>query len=441
MIASRCARTIAIAAVALGSLRCGTSSTSPSSTPAPAPASKPNVSVTGIQVSAAATGAAGYRYQTVVHLHESSGVAATITGVDVTFLRNGVPIVSSHFDKPISDGTNVCPASGAIDTRELDTTDADASHAPATSVKAVITFSDGASFTSTATGSADVPAIAPLPPQTYTITGVITDVATHATLAGARVEALNGTNAGKAATTDGTGVYTLGGLVPETFRMRASASGYDSGEQNVTIPTNPRADFELRASAGATACAYTVTSNVPATVAFDGGQFSVIITRTSGNCGWQASADAGWITFPNGASGGDSGALVVAVAANGLNTRSGTIVVTWTGGSARVAVTQGPHPDFECFVSISKGPEDFDNVPSAGGTLTVFASVYAVPSGWPCTGSVAGSVSWISGGGTITGPSTLTFTVAANPTPGTARTGSIVAQVAAKTAAVGVTER
>ncbi len=432
---ARVARCAAVVLLAIAAVRCGTSSTSPS----PPPTVRPSVAITSIEVSAA-PGTPGFRYRAVVHLRESSGVAATITGVDVTYARAGATLAVAHFDKPISDGTNVCPASGAVATRALDTVDADPSHPNATTIRATVTFTDGTAFTGSTTAASDVPDVAPPPPpQTYSISGAITDSSTHAGIPGARVEAINGANAGKAATTDANGTYVLAELVAETFRMRASANGYDPGEQNVTVPANAHADFELRTTAAP--CAYAVTSNVPANVSYEGGQFTATVTRTSGSCGWQATTNVNWISFPNGATGSGSATLVFAVSPSSFDGRSGTITVAWTGGSAPVTVTQGPHPDWECFVSISKGPQDFDNVPSGGGTLTVFASITAVPSGWTCTGTVTSTVPWISGGGTVSGLATLTFTVAANPSPGTSRSGSIVGQVDVKTASVSVTQR
>jgi hypothetical protein len=39
--------------------------------------------------------------------------------------------------------------------------------------------------------------LTPLPPLVYTLTGVITDIGTHAGIGGATLEVLNGANAGK----------------------------------------------------------------------------------------------------------------------------------------------------------------------------------------------------------------------------------------------------
>ena len=205
----------------------------------------------------------------------------------------------------------------------------------------------------------------------------------HAGIDGATLEVLNGANAGKRATTDRTGTYVLDALTADVFRLRASADGYLSGEQGVTVPDIPRVDFELRRIAEP-ACHYTVATNAPDVLPSTGGEFSVTITRSSGTCSWGASTDDSWIRFPRGASGNGSGSLTYAVSgASGPNSRSGTIVITWTGGSAQVRVVQGPHPDGSAAaVALTKGAQDFDNVPSGGGVLTVFASAEAFPPEW-----------------------------------------------------------
>jgi hypothetical protein len=320
------------------------------------------------------------------------------------------------------------------------TTDADLSHPYASTVKVTVTFADSTGFTSANSVTADVPPVAAPPMQTYSLTGVVTDASTHAPIGGARLEATNGANVGSTATTDATGMYVMNRLAAETFRLRASAPGYSSGEQNVTVPAIPRADFQLQAVAS-TVCAYSVTSNNPSIVSWEGGTFSLAITRTVGTCSWQATVNVAWLSLTNASQGSDSATLAFTVAPASFDGRTGTITVAWNGGSARITVQQGPHPDWQCFVSLSKGPEDFDNVPSVGGTLTVNASVYAVPPRWTCSAHVASTVPWITGGADITGPTMLTFAVAQNPSPGTSRTGSITVMSGQESSTVNATQR
>ena len=54
----------------------------------------------------------------LVQLHESAGVPATISSVDLVFMSGATAVVSSHYDQPSSDTSNVCPANGTVDTRE-----------------------------------------------------------------------------------------------------------------------------------------------------------------------------------------------------------------------------------------------------------------------------------------------------------------------------------
>jgi carboxypeptidase family protein len=228
-------------------LACGASSSPPA---APTPATlRASVGITSIAVRGDAR-PVGQAYSVTVHLHESAGTAATIVAVDLTFMSGTTVVLSSHSDQPISDSAaaNVCPANGSVDTREFVVVDADPSHPYAASVQAKITFSDSSSAIGTATATTTVPALPspPPPPPTFTLSGVITDAGSHAAIAGARVEVLNGSNAGKTAITDGGGTYILGNLAADTFRLRVSANDYDAGEQGVTVPFNPRADFELR---------------------------------------------------------------------------------------------------------------------------------------------------------------------------------------------------
>jgi hypothetical protein len=224
---------------------CGSS---PSSSTAATPATlRASVGVTSISVSGESR-AVGQAYRVVVHLHESTGTAATIAAVDLTLLNGSTAILSSHADRPIADeaAANVCPGNGSVDTREFLVVDGDASHPYATSIQARVTFSDSSSVVGTTSATTGVPAL-PVPmPQTFTLTGLVTDANTHTGIAGARVEVMTGLNQGQVAFADGGGTYVLKNLAADTFRLRASATDHDSGEQGVTVPANPRADFELR---------------------------------------------------------------------------------------------------------------------------------------------------------------------------------------------------
>ena len=128
-----------------------------------------------------------------------------------------------------------------------------------------------------------------------------------------------------------------------------------------------------------TACVFTIASAAQAAPA-GGGTFAVSVTRTSGSCTWTASTDASWITFNGASSGSDSATLTYTAAANaGSTARTGTITVTWTGGSAQLVVTQAGTPAPAACVNVVAPAAQA--VPQDGGAFsaTVTMSGMAAP--------------------------------------------------------------
>jgi hypothetical protein len=324
---------------------CGGSSSPTSATPASPPVATANVSIMSISVSAQARSGSGFSYRVIVHLKEAGGVAATITSLDIVMKSGTTTTVSSHYESPMVGGSNVCPAGGTCDSREFTIEDADATHAYATSVQATVAYADASARTATASGSGDVPPLAttPTPPTpqptpgapTYRLTGVISDESRQP-IPNATLEVLNGNNAGKSATTDATGTYVFDALVAETFRLRASAADFTAGEQNVTVPTVPRADFTLRTST----CTMTVSSKTQNASAASS-SFSAALTRVSGSCSWQVRSNASWMTVFYPTTGSDSATVFYYVSSNTTAAgRTGTVTVSWNGGSADITVNQ-----------------------------------------------------------------------------------------------------
>lgn len=97
--------------------------------------------------------------------------------------------------------------------------------------------------------SSPAPSPSPTPPPqtTFTLSGIVTepDPFTSNTIPGARVEFVDGANAGKGATTDQNGRYTISNLSQGGYTVRASANGYNAVSQPVTITGNRELDFEL----------------------------------------------------------------------------------------------------------------------------------------------------------------------------------------------------
>lgn len=385
------------------SAACGGSSSSPAA-PGPAtPALRANIGIASITVSGE-TQAVGQAYRVTLHLRESAGTAATILAVDLAFTNGSTALVSTHDEQPMSGRSNVCPPSGSIDTKEFVVVDVDGSHAYATTVQAKVTFTDSSTAVATAVGSAGVPALPPAPPQTFTLTGVITDNDSRAAIAGASLSVLNGSNMGKTATTDSTGTYVMHDLVADTFRLRAAANAYDAGEQNVTVPTIPRADFILSKS-----CGYALTAS-SGTVS-PGALFnSFALTRTAASdCSWTASPSDPWIVLFGPTTGSGAASIVFSVAGSGL-TRTGSIVVNWSTGTARYSLT--------ATASICSPPTTVTIPSSGGGAL--------VNMGAGCVNATTKTIDvpWIHIGGTMGGGLLLEVSVDVN-SGGAPRTGHI----------------
>lgn len=407
----------------------------------------PNISVASMSVVSQTLSSGSRAYSVTLRLKESGGAAATIAAIDLTFTNGSTVIAASHVERPISDTSNVCPANGTVDTRELITTDDNAANPAATSVSAAVTFTDGASLTSRATATRDVPV--PAPPAAVTVSGLVTDSATSRGLAGASVQVMDGANAGRAVSTDGGGSYSLAGLSIGTFTIRASANGYDAVQQSVAVSKDTRVDLRMQPTTNAPPppppppppsgpCGYSISPSAN-TVEWKGGGFTLAITRTSGSCGWQATSDASWITLPGGSSGDGSASLGYVVTANVFgsgSTRFGGVTISWSGGSARLAVQQAP-ASMLCEFTVNA--PDLTNVPSAGGPYNIGVT-------WVDTGRPPGSCTLIvSTDPWITAPSntqaSFTLNVQPNPSPGTSRSGSVRLSSPDRSATIGVTQR
>jgi len=374
-------RSVSIVVLAtLVAAACGGSAGAPAA-PAPTPQTpspaRAAIDITSISVSGERAAGGGYTYRLVLELRETAGVAARVDAVELTFTRAGETLATSRHDQPLASGTALAARATAA-TRELVTTDANAAHAYAASVTARVAFSDASDAPSSASASTDVPAPSGAAAAQFTLTGMITDQSSGAGIAGARVEALNGANAGKATTTDATGAYRLTNLAEDGFRMRASANGFDAGEQNVTVPVISRADMQLRRTPTpppAGPCAYAATPTSILGVPFTGGQGNVTIAQTAGTCGWQATSDAAWLTLSPSAGSGGATLVFTAGPNGGFSTRTATITITWTGGRAQVTVIQGTPPDFCQMVLVDPNGQSTISVPASGTSGTIAAFV------------------------------------------------------------------
>jgi hypothetical protein len=397
-----------------------------------APGTAANVVVSSMTVTAQARSGGGYSYGVIAHLRETAGSQATIASADLTFLAGTVTVATLHQDRPISDTANICPASGAADTRQLTAVDADASHPAATTVQATITFTDALSHTGTATMTADVPSIAPPPPPpTFTLAGVVSDDRTGQGIPDGNMQVLDGPNAGRASSTDSNGYYSIPALSTGSFTVHASAAGYEARDEGLTLASDTRVDLKLHRIAAPPPpppppdCAYTISPTTQSVSGF-GGQFTATIARTSGTCGWQArSSDARMISFRSATSGNGSGVLTYSVATQeGIDprpARTGAIIIDWSGGSVQLTVNQASYGPPPCRATI--GPSvTVPLTPSTGQTFSVNFTATADPD---CFWTLSTSESWIHLGGSGIGGGfgTITFTV--DPLSSGTRTGHI----------------
>src|SRR5438045_1810986 len=75
-------------------------------------------------------------------------------------------------------------------------------------------------------------------PNTFSLSGTITSNSTRSGIQGATVSIVDGPNAGRSATTDGSGNYSLTALHLSGFTVSVSAAGYVSASQGVTLTSN-----------------------------------------------------------------------------------------------------------------------------------------------------------------------------------------------------------
>lgn len=327
-------------------------STSPPSTPS-TPTPRAALIVTSIGVVAERV-EGGYRYQVSLHVQETGGVAATLTGADLAFTTGSTPLFTAHFDQLLPATSNICAPKCSVDSPNLVATDTTSAHPSATRVAVTLTFADAVGVQTTPSLSADVP-VPPAPqPVTYSLVGTITDQDTQRPIVGSRVEVLNGSNTGRFATTDGTGGYALSELKPDTFRMRASADGYGPGEQNVTVPAIPRADFLLRPSCTLTVTPVRFSVTSGGMVLGPNSERTISVTASAPTCSWTASNGTDdWLYiaaapstqrsgYGHFVSGTGSGQIFLSSNASSIVAprHTSTIRVIWPGGEVDVIACQ-----------------------------------------------------------------------------------------------------
>jgi len=289
---------------------------------------------------------------------------------------------------------------------------------------AVATVNNAGVVTAVATGEVDITATfqsvagrtrIAITPLTYAVSGVVTDATSGGVLPNINMGFTSGPNAGASTRTDGAGAYAFAAVASGAATLSASAAGYQTLEKALTVVGNTRVDFVL---VRAPACAYTLSpssQNVPA----GGGNFSFTATNSTAEaCPWTASTSTPWIAL--GATSGTSpGTVTFTVASNStIAVRTGTIRVSFPGGSADATITQAA-----ATCNFVLNPQS-GNLTAAGGT----GSFTVTPSDAACAWGATSDSSWLSivSGQNGVGPGTVTYSGQAYAGPVGPRVGTIL---------------
>ena len=213
-----------------------------------------------------------------------------------------------------------------------------------------------------------------------------------------------------------------------TFNFTAGNGGFTGG---YTYTSGSGTNGTVTASTGGVNpnCAYNfpATTGVPTALSGAGYNNLIFTLQTAPACTWSVAAVDSWIHIqvptPNTTITGGSGVSVLLDANPSATTaRTGTITISWPGGSGSNLVTQGAGPSCTFTLSPAATPTSI----SANGGTGSFA-VTAAPTSclWSAT---TPDPAWITIGN-ASGPSPVNFKVAANgPYPAAARQGFIMVQ-------------
>jgi hypothetical protein len=208
------------------------------------PAISPNratVVITSMDVTSEAVGATGNSQTIIFHLRETGGVGATIAAVDFMLGNGSASADTSHINSPMTDSANRLPPYGTADSRRLTANDVTGRFPYPTSVQANVSFSDDKGNTGMASGSTNVP---PLPsPSQATVTGTVTDATYGGVVPNITVKATDAAHAGKVATTNSMGSYSMTGVATGDLTLSASASGYQTSTKTATVTGDTQIDF------------------------------------------------------------------------------------------------------------------------------------------------------------------------------------------------------
>lgn len=87
--------------------------------------------------------------------------------------------------------------------------------------------------------------IEPVPSNTYVVSGVVRATPLNEVVADARVEVTRGGSVEKTTTSDSNGLYSVSGLVPQQYVVRATKTGYSVSSKDVMVTADTRQDIVL----------------------------------------------------------------------------------------------------------------------------------------------------------------------------------------------------
>lgn len=242
-------------------------------------------------------------------------------------------------------------------------------------------------------------------------------------LDGAKVEVVDGPNAGRSMLTGGPGSmsYSFVYLLPSEFTVRVSKDGYETVEQRVSAAISTSADFAMKWAYGS--CLRSVAPVVFPAFASSGGDGSVAVEVNDGRS-WTAVADNPWIQLTTPAARTGTAAVgfrIVPQPAGAVETRKGAVMIRCgTSGGQNVWLEQTP----DCQVRLQRAGETPETFTAAGGTGMLRAEV-GVPS---CNWNFISLSEWVTTAGISswrgTPPTDLAFVVRPNTT-GASRTGQV----------------
>lgn len=242
-------------------------------------------------------------------------------------------------------------------------------------------------------------------------------------LDGAKVEVIDGPNAGRSMLTGGPGSmsYSFVYLLPGEFTVRVSKEGYEPVEQRVSAAVNTNADFSMKWAYGS--CLRSVTPVVFPAFASSGGDGVATVEVQDGRS-WTAVADNPWIeiTAPSARTGTGTVAFkILPQPAGATATRKGAVMVRCgTSAGQNIWVEQTP----DCQVRLQRTGETPETFTAAGGVGMLRAEV-GVPN---CIWTFSSMSDWIHTAGISSWPGNppadLAFVVRPNTT-GASRTGQL----------------